>query len=842
MKSGTCLSVLIWLLVAVVFSADFTSAAEPAPKFSSTADVRAFYGEHCVRCHKEGKAKGDFRMDELLARADIAGRDDPWKNILDKLASREMPPDDEEKRPSHAEYEEQIIWLRGELEKSEQITASARPRDLRRLNRQEYSNVIKELFGLDLKSGDDLPPDDALYGFDTVAEGQSLSSVHADSLLKSAKSILDSAFPEEPWPGLVRNQNYLPSTHPDEFSGSMQWGFKAPEGFMWTFRTLGPGGYGPLTHSGVYHVRMTVVPHHLQGAKDAYVPQEENLVIHDFRGRFKPHLVAIVCGREVAEFHILPDQEGKEVVLDFETFIPKGTEISENEIRFVNGTPGDWALLRRGRTFSWEKRETYPTMLGQMPSDLPFLLVIRKEFSGPLKSHWPTPQVKEILAAGQTVNDPAGSIGLVLPKAFRRPVTPEEIETYARIARDEIKGGASYIGALKVALQSILISPHFLFIVENAPESSPRGSSLLNPYELATRLSLFLWSSMPDEELMRAASDGSLAQPATLRAQTARMLLDPRAAGFAQRFAYQWLGLSRLAGSMPDRTLFKEFNWNDEMYEFYGTRLLKSMAREPIAFFENVLRKDAPITDFLDSDHIVVDQPLSRLYGLNRVIGGEFTEIPINPGDHRGGLLGMAGILTLTSEQTRTSPVIRGTWVLKRIFNRPPPPPPPGVGMIEPDTRNATTLRQKLALHSSDPSCARCHARIDPYGMTLENFDAIGRWRSREPAWFDPARPEKVPPSGPDGKPATFPIDSSAQLADGSTIRGYIDLKQHLMKRRDDFALGFSEKMFIYATGRGVLFSDSRDLAGIVEKTKSSNCRIKSLILAIVESHGFRHR
>ena len=162
--------------------------------------------------------------------------------------------------------------------------------------------------------------------------------------------------------------------------------------------------------------------------------------------------------------------------------------------------------------------------------------------------------------------------------------------------------------------------------------------------------------------------------------------------------------------------------------------------------------------------------------------------------------------------------------------------------MIEPDTRNATTLRQKLALHSSDPSCARCHARIDPYGMTLENFDAIGRWRSREPAWFDPARPEKVPPSGPDGKPATFPIDSSAQLADGSTIRGYIDLKQHLLKRRDDFALGFSEKMFIYATGRGVLFSDSRDLAGIVKKTKSSNYRIKSLILAIVESHGFRHR
>jgi hypothetical protein len=540
------------------------SAAEPVPKLAPTQHVAGFYSEHCVRCHKEGKAKGGFRMDELLAKPTVEGLDGPWKNVLDKLAGREMPPDDEEKRPTDADYEAQVAWLRGELSAVESITALRRPRYLRRLNRIEYSNVTRELFGLDLRAGDDLPPDEAIHGFDTVAEGQNLSAVHVEQLLRTAERIVNAAVPEAEWPGLKRDQKLTPERNPEDFGVSVMWGFKSARGTLWTFRALGPGGYGPVAESGVYRARFRLVPHHLKGAAGKVEVPPGRVDMHDFTGPSAPHLAGFFAGREIAETHIRPEQEGQEVVVDLLGYLPKGTEVSEIELRYVNGTPGDIGLQKRGLS---DRPADYPASPEAMPGNFPFLLVTGKELTGPLPEFWRTPEVRRFLEPGLADGDPEKSLAVFLPRAFRRPVSAGEIEAYAAIARKEMGHGASFIAALKTALTAALVSPEFLFVVEETRADWQGGPRLLSDQELATRLSLFLWSSLPDEALQRAAAFGELRTPAGRAAQVARMLADPRSVALAKNFVPQWLGLGRLASAMPERTLFAEFNWLDEMYE-----------------------------------------------------------------------------------------------------------------------------------------------------------------------------------------------------------------------------------------------------------------------------------
>lgn len=830
------------LVGAGIVAANCAPAAELEPRPEPVQRIAVFYSQHCVQCHRGSKAKGSFRMDALLSEATIGARADSWKNVLDRLLARDMPPHDEKDRPAEADYEKQIEWLRTELGKHEAITARAKPRYLRRLNRVEYARTLRELFGVDVHPGDDLPPDDALHGFDTVAEGQSLSAVHVEQLVKTADRVIEAAFREEPWPGLLRSQVFTPRQNPDDFGCSIMWGFKSPQGTLWTFRAIGPGGYGTVPVSGMYRARFKLVPHHLQGAPGKVETPPGRLPLHDFTGPSVPHLVGTFAGREVLEMHIPPEQEGREITVDLLGWLDRGTEVSEIELRYVNGTPGDGGLLKRGLS---DHPPGLPDTPDRMPKDFPFLLVKEKSLTGPLQEFWRSPQVQTVIAAGEGVGDPARSLAVLLPQAFRRPVGREEIEFYATAAREEIARGASFLAGLKVALKAVLTAPDFLFVVEKAPPGAPRGSYRLDDYELATRLSLFLHSSAPDQALLAAAARGELRDPVRRAAWVTRRLADPRTHdALAGHFVPQWLGLARLASAMPERSLFPEFNWPDEMYEFYGTRLLASMRREPGAFFRQALAENAPLTDFLASDYVVLDENLARLYDVPGVVGGSFRRVllPESQRGRRGGLLGMAAILTSTSEATRTSPVIRGTWLLKKIFNRPPPPPPPNAGAIEPDTGAARSLREKLALHREAPNCAGCHARIDPYGLALENYNAIGRWRDAEPAWYDPARPELKPAAGPDGRPVLFPIDATTTLANGRRLAGLPDLKNHLLERKDDFVRGLAEKLIIYATGRGLLVSDARDVDRIVAATKAGDYRLHALLRAVVDSEAFLTR
>lgn len=828
--------VLVPAVVVAVTVARVGGWDTPAPPAAPPGPAADLLTRYCVSCHGQAKPKADFRVDTLLTAAPSEADLTHWTDILGRLETGDMPPKGKP-RPSDAEYAAATAAIRRAVAPVEAAAEAKKPRALRRLNRREYSNAVRDLFGLDLRPGDDLPPDDALHGFDTVAAGLSVSAVQVEQYLKVARRVVEAAVPEEEWPGLRRNDAWNPKDHPDHFGASGQWGWPTPAGLLWTFREIGPGGYGQVPVGGVYRATYTLIPRHLKGAPGKVETSPGRVELHDFTGPAAPHLVGTAAEREVAEVHVTPDQDGRQQVVTLTGYLDRGREPGDFALRFLNGTPGDVGMDKRGlhaKTGGYFR----PTSPAEVPANWPYLQVVGKTFEGPLEEFWPPAPVRAVLDAGKPSNDPAKSLAVFLPRAFRRPVTPAEVEEYAALARQEMKRGGSFAAGLKVALRAALASPDFLFVVENAPADAPRGSYKLTDPELATRLSLFLWSSVPDPALAAA----KLSDRAVRAAAVERLLADPRSAAFATDFTRQWLGLAKLGSAMPEPTLFAEFNPQDEYYEYYGTRLKRAMAREPVALAEHVLAADRPVTDFLAADYAVIDEALARLYGIKGVVGGQHRPVPLPAGSPRGGLLGMAAVLTLTSEATRTSPVIRGKWVLERLFNRPPPPPPPAAGAIEPDTTTARSLREKIALHRADAACAGCHARIDPFGLALENFDAVGRWRTHEPPWHDPARPQPAPPKSADGKPVLFPIDAVAELAGGIKLDGAAGLRSHLLARKDEFVRGLAEKLMIYAAGRGLTAADTPDVDRVVARTKAGGYKMHALILAVVESDAFLTR
>ena len=414
-------------------------------------------------------------------------------------------------------------------------------------------------------------------------------------------------------------------------------------------------------------------------------------------------------------------------------------------------------------------------------------------------------------------------------------MTSEEIagiESFAAKAADPSGGFAAKVQA---AITRILVAPEFLFLVEAVSPGTPRGGYRLSDWELAARLSYFLTGTMPDAELRAAAGRGDLKDAGKLRGQVQRLLRDPRCvAALTEGFLSSWLHLDRLAGVMPEPKLFPRF----------GDDLKRSMAEEPKAFFAALLREDGRVTDLLDAEYTWANERLAMHYGLDRAkIRGSTMRRVALPDHRRGGLLGMAGLLTLTSEATRTSPVKRGVFVLETLFHRPPPPPPPNVGDLIPNTASARSIREHLVLHRESPACAGCHSRIDPWGLALENYDAVGAWRTQEAAWEDPSRPN---PRGDGERPRMFPIDARFELPIQSDaakrLQGPEAVRAELRHRRDDFARGFTEKLMIYGLGRGLVVSDHRSVEAGSEALKRGDFRLHPLIHAIVESTAFQTR
>ncbi len=459
---------------------------------------------------------------------------------------------------------------------------------------------------------------------------------------------------------------------------------------------------------------------------------------------------------------------------------------------------------------------------------LPRLQIESIEIEGPIQKEWPPPSHKAIFFAGDQRQDAAyveEILARFLPRAYRRPVTKNEVAAIVSVVKDaQATGKQSFAEAMRTGLQARLVRPGFLFLGEPLPGVPMLGKSAdaaqkprpLTDYELASRLSYFLWSTMPDEELFTLAAAGKLREPAAVAGQVRRMLVDPKADQLVRNFVGQWLAVRDFGSVQPAAD-----------YKNYDKSLEQASKQEPYAFFTEVLNKNLPITAFLDSDFVVVNERLAKHYGIAGVEGPEFRRVAIGPEHHRGGVLGMAGLMTYLADGTRTLPMRRGSWVLRELFNDPPNNPPPNAGEIQPNTAGKNlTVRERLELHRRDAICASCHAKLDPYGLALENYDAIGQWRER--ANGEGFRGPKAPL-----------LDVSGVFPDGTKFATLEEYKAGLMAKKLKFARAFSTKLLTYALCRPVGYTDRKLVDSLTEELRRSDYRIQSLIYAIVASEPF---
>ena len=450
---------------------------------------------------------------------------------------------------------------------------------------------------------------------------------------------------------------------------------------------------------------------------------------------------------------------------------------------------------------------------------LPRLKVESVEIEGPIQPEWPPASHKNLFFAGDKRSDEAYVREIwtrFLPRAYRRPVTAAEIDAIVAVVREaQAKSKLMFHDAMRVGLQRVLCSPSFVFLEEPAADGRPPRR--LNDYELASRLSYFIWSTMPDEELFALAATGKLREPAAVTSQVQRMLADAKSQQFVRNFAGQWLSV-RDYGSIKPAAEYKD----------YDKPLELASKEEPLQFFAEVLRHDLPISSFLDSDFVVVNERLARHYGIDGVVGEDYRRVAIRPEHHRGGVLGMVGLMTFLADGTRTLPMRRGSWVLRELFNDPPNNPPPNAGEIQPNTAGKSlTVRERIELHRKNDVCASCHAKLDPYGLALENYDAIGAWR------------ERFNGEGYQGRSGPL-LDVSGCFPDGRKFASLEEYKAGLMKSKDHFARAFSAKLLTYALGRPVGYADHALLDELVGELQKNGYRIQPLIQAVVASEPFR--
>ena len=694
---------------------------------------------------------------------------------------------------------------------------------LRRLNRVEYNNTVRDLVAVDRHLADEFPQDDSGYGFDNIGDVLSLSPVLMEKYLAAAEKISRTAiFGVEPIkPTLVRlrsgERTHTPQLTP--LTDYDQSGLSLPNAVHTTYR---------FPVDGEYVIRVNLGGDRPAGSEafqlSLWIDGEQKQMI-----RVDPGSLASFArlGEPQQLWGIRP--EFRVTVTEGEHWIGVAIpRVYEGLPPSYNGpnpsklpippwppykpppdlTPKE--IEERRKEYEKKKTEKIPANSARVG----FL-----ELGGPYaSSKGPSLESKKKIYVCGHLNGHHNAICArkiienLAHRAYRRPVSNTEVLQLTNLIAGVQKETGSFDEGLAVAIQAILMSPNFLFRVEKVPATTASASRKLSQHELASRLSYFLWSSMPDDALLLAADRGRLARPDVLAAQVRRMLLDPKSQSLVDNFGGQWLQIRKLESVKPDGKRFPEF---DEY-------LRLSMARETQVFFSSIIREDRSILDFIDADYSYLNERLARLYNIPNVTGPEFRKVSFSPDSHRGGLLTQASVLTISSYANRTSPVLRGKWVLENLVGAPPPPPPPDVpNLDEAKIGKTSSMREQLEQHRKNAICASCHSRMDPLGFGLENFDAIGAWRSK------------------DGE---FTIDSSGTLPDGTSFSGPQGLKAILKEKPDAFAECLTRKLMIYALGRGLEPSDEGTVKAIVRDVSANDYRFSSLIMGIVKSQAFQRR
>jgi hypothetical protein len=815
----------VYLIVLERHVSSAGNADQDPPKQDTTFEkvVQPFFAHNCLACHDEDIQTANLNLEGFKTAASLTSDRKTMKLIFDKLNAGLMPPP-KMPRPKPEDVAAVTSWLERQLKAApEKETAppsenNSNRATVRRLNRVEYDNTVRDLLGVDLHLSDGFPQDDSGYGFDNIGDVLSLSPVLMEKYLAAAEKISRTAvFGSEPMkPTLARlrsgERTVIPQLTP--LTDYDQTGLSLPNSIHTTYRFPVDGEYVIRAHLGgdrppgsapievalwIDGIQKQVVKFDPANVA-SFVRAAERQTLWGMNQEFKVQVSAGDHWLAVAIPHLY---EG--LPASYNGPNPsKLTVPPYPQFRYPPDlTPKE--IEERRKEYEKNRNEKLPANSARIGS---------LELGGPYAAA-KGPSIasqKKIYSCGHLAGHHEKScarsiIGRLAHRAYRRPVANSEVAQLTNLFSQAQKDGGSFEEGLAVAIQAMLMSPHFLFRVEKT-----RTVPSLTQHELASRLSYFLWSSMPDEALLEAADRGRLSRPSALAAQVRRMLLDPKADALVDNFGGQWLQVRRLESVKPDHKRFPDF---DEY-------LRLSMSRETDLFFETIVREDRSILDFIDADYSFLNERLARFYGIPNVQGPEFRKVSFAQDTNRGGLLTQASVLTISSYANRTSPVLRGKWVLENLVGAPPPPPPPDVpNLDEAKIGKTTSMREQLELHRKNAICASCHTRMDPLGFGLENFDAIGAWRAK------------------DGE---FVINASGTLPDGRSFSGPTGLRSILKAQPDAFAECLTQKLLIYALGRGLEPSDEVAVKQIVKQVAAENYRFSSVILGIVNSEPFQKR
>lgn len=830
-------------------AAPIALAASPDP--TAFESLEGFFQQHCYDCHDADSEKAGLNLESLGRDLENRQLFEKWVLVHDRVAAGEMPPE-EKPRPDTSDLEAFLSSLSATLHETDQkrITTYGRATK-RRLNRYEYENALRELLHMpNLSVRDSLPEDPTAHHFNKIGDALDMSYVQLSRYLEVSESALRQAIVPQAEKPPVRQGRYY------------AWDERAFWGMIWL---------GPTSRSNFPLVDLEIQQDIRMGERTRTAPADRDeerkdresvaLMVSNFEpinGRFsnfrapvdgtyrlrlsaqsvlfsnsfekvekglRPEPVYLFASsgsnnlRPVGVVEALPERS----VQELEVWLRAGETIHPDAARLPRIRPPDFAnplALPEGRpgvAFGW------------------------LEVEGPFFDEWPT-SAHRVLFGDLPVEEQEGEI-VILPndaqedaarllrqfmeRAYRRAVTVDELSPLLRVVHGALDEGYSFVDAMIAGYSGVLSSPAFIYLNE---DPGPLG-----PHAVADRMAFFLWNGPPDEELLARADDGRLLDRWELLRQTERMLEDPRSGRFVEAFLDYWLDLRHIRRTAPDPVLYPDYQLNDV--------LEVSMLEETRGFFEEMLRRDLGARYLIDSDFTILNEMLAEHYGLDRGGGPDMRLVTLPADSPRGGLLTQASVLKVTADGNNTSPVVRGVWIMERILGMPPPPPPPTVPAVEPDTSGATTIREQLAAHSSDPSCITCHRKIDPVGFSLESFDVMGGFREFYRSTGDG---EPVHGVGHNGLYFQFsrgqPVDASGELWDGRTFRDVRELKQLLSSEEELLARNLASQLITYATGAPISFGDRPELEAILKRSQRTGYGVRTLVHEIIQSPIFLHK
>jgi cytochrome c5 len=786
--------ILGFLFVVLGCGLTLTPAASTQTREAATAPAapyRALLDQYCVTCHNERLKTAGLMLDKMdLDR--VADGAETWEKVIRKLRGGMMPPTGRP-RPANEDNYKFVSWLESSLDRAGLAKPNPGRATIHRLNRTEYGNAIRDLLSLEIDVTELLPADDESNGFDNIADVLKLSPSLLEQYLSASRKISSLAVGNPSTPVVTQRYAMPPDISQEDHIEGLP---------------LGTRGGMLIRHN---------FP--LDGQYDFRVFLLRNIVGY-MKGLEWPHQLEItIDGERVFIVPVGGDDDNKMSDANFAAAADTIDARLKSRISVKAGPHDVGVAFIRKNSAEYDEPLEVHTRDHDLQNMNGIPLIERMDITGPYEPTGPgdTPSRRKVFMCRPTgAADETACAKKILStlarRAYRQPATDADIDLLMSFYQSARKTG-NFESGVENGLAFLLTAPKFLFRTESDPVNVPPGGTYrVGDIELASRLSFFLWSSIPDDELLNVASQGKLKDPAVLDQQVKRMLADRRSDALVRNFAGQWLYLRNLQSSKPDGHEFPNFDDN----------LRQSFRHETELFFESIMRENRSALDLLNANYTFVNERLARHYGIPNVYGSRFRRVTLTD-QNRMGLLGQGSVLTVTSYPNRTSPVLRGKWILENILGTPPPPPPPNVPPLKENDDNSKprSVRELMEEHRKNPACAGCHAVMDPLGFSLENFDGIGEWRTKD---------------------QSGPIDASGQLADGTKVEGPVTLRQAVLKHPEQFVGTITEKLLTYALGRGLEYYDMPVVRGIVRDAARNDYKFSSLITGIVKSTPFQMR